>query len=43
MAISKASMARSERRRGEICQPTTMREYTSMMKAAYTHPACVLT
>ena len=33
-AISKASMARSERRDSEICHPTTMRENPSMMKAA---------
>jgi hypothetical protein len=33
-AISRASMARSERKDSEICQPTTMRENTSMMNAA---------
>jgi len=27
-------MARSERKDSEICQPTTMRENTSMMNAA---------
>jgi len=43
MAISKASMARSDLRLFEICQPTTMREYTSMTNAAYTQPACVFT
>ena len=37
-AISKASMARSERSEFEICQPTTIRENTSMMNAAYTQP-----
>ena len=30
-AISKASMARSERSGQEVCQPTTIREHTSMM------------
>ena len=36
-------MAKSERRLYEICQPTTRRENTSMMTAAYTHPARVFT
>lgn len=43
MAISKASMARSARRLLEIGQPTAIRENTSMMNAAYTHPARVFT
>jgi hypothetical protein len=34
MAISRASMARSERSDLEICQPTTIREKTSMTNAA---------
>ena len=34
IAISSASMARSERSEFDSCQPTTMRENTSMMKAA---------
>jgi len=33
IAISKASIASEERSELEICQPTTMREYTSMTKA----------
>ncbi len=42
-AISRASMARSLRSELDSCQPTTMRENTSMMKAAYTQPEWVLT
>ena len=36
-------MARSERREFDSCQPTIIRLKTSMMKAAYTHPAWVFT
>ena len=43
MAISSASSARSERSDREACQPTIMREYTSMMNATYTQPVWVFT
>ncbi|SLA11601.1 Uncharacterised protein [Mycobacteroides abscessus subsp. abscessus] len=39
--MSKASNARSVCIVVETCQPTTTREYTSRMNAAYTHPEWV--
>jgi len=33
-AISKASIAKSERSETDVCQPTTILENTSMMNAA---------
>jgi hypothetical protein len=36
-------MARSLRSDFDACQPTIIREYTSMMNATYTHPVCVFT
>jgi hypothetical protein len=42
-AISRASMARSERRELDSCQPTIIRLKTSMRKAAYNQPTWVFT
>jgi len=41
--MSKASRARSERNYVEVCQPTTIREYTSTTKRRRPHPEWVFT